>query len=302
MNPDPQTSGLFGFLNSFRRPNQTTGLNPIQNFAQALDPLILPSMRGGEAIRARGQQQLNEQTKNKTIQFLQQRAGTGDQIAMQVLGGLQAGTLNAKDAMSLYYNESFKKGITPKDKIGMISTARKEFTGLQRVKDFDSIANAYGRIVASAKDPSPAGDLSLIFNYMKMLDPGSVVRESEFAAAAAAGSYGERLQGFILNIRDGTTLAPGQRADFINRANLLYEQAETLYDQTRNEYITYATDAGLGGQEILPDFRFKGDKLGTPTILQVPPTPQGYTDETWAETWRTQPEQWRKDYLAALNE
>ena len=67
MNPDPQTSGLFGFLNSFRRPNQTTGLNPIQNFAQALDPLILPSMRGGEAIRARGQQQLNEQTKNKTI-------------------------------------------------------------------------------------------------------------------------------------------------------------------------------------------------------------------------------------------
>ena len=302
MNPDPQTGGLFSFLNSMRKPNSATGLSPIQNFAQALDPLILPSMRGGEAIRAQGQQRLIEQNKNKTIQFLQQRASTGDQIATQVLGGLQTGTLSAKDAMSLYYNESFKKGITSKDKIGMISTARKEFTGLQRVKDFDSIANAYGRIVASAKDPSPAGDLSLIFNYMKMLDPGSVVRESEFAAAAAAGSYGERLQGFILNIRDGTTLAPGQRADFINRANLLYEQAETLYDQTRNEYITYATDAGLGGEEILPDFRFKGDKLGKPTILQIPPTPQGYTDESWAETWRTQPEQWRKDYLAALNE
>ncbi len=302
MNPDPQTGGLFGFLNSFRRPNQTTGLNPIQNFAQALDPLILPSMRGGEAIRAQGQQQLNEQNKNKTIQFLQQRAGTGDQIAMQVLGGLQAGTLSAKDAMSLYYNESFKKGITAKDKIGMISTARKEFTGLQRVKEFDSIANAYGRIVASVKDPSPAGDLSLIFNYMKMLDPGSVVRESEFAAAAAAGSYGDRLKALVGSIKEGTKLAPAQRADFVNRANLLYEQAETLYDQTRNEYITYATDAGLGGEEILPDFKFKGDKLGTPTILQVPPTPQGYTDEDWAETWRTQPEQWRKDYLAALNE
>ncbi len=302
MNPDPQTSGLFGFLNSFRRPNQTTGLNPIQNFAQALDPLILPSMRGGEAIRAQGQQQLNEQNKNKTIQFLQQRAGTGDQIAMQVLGGLQSGTLSAKDAMSLYYNESFKKGITSKDKIGMISTARKEFTGLQRVKEFDSIANAYGRIVASVKDPSPAGDLSLIFNYMKMLDPGSVVRESEFAAAAAAGSYGDRLKALVGSIKEGTKLAPAQRADFVNRANLLYEQAENLYDQTRNEYITYATDAGLGGEEILPDFKFKGDKLGTPTILQVPPTPQGYTDERWAETWRTQSEQWRKDYLAALNE
>ena len=46
MNPDPQTGGLFGFLNRMRKTNPTTGLNPIQNFAQALDPLILPFSRG----------------------------------------------------------------------------------------------------------------------------------------------------------------------------------------------------------------------------------------------------------------
>lgn len=304
MNPDPQQGGLLGFFQRMRKPNEQTGLSPFQRFGAALDPLILPQMRAGQQIREQGAQRVAQGNKNKTIQFLQQKASQGDTVAAQILAGLENNSLSVKDAMSLYYNQVFAKpkGITAKDMIGMQSTARKEFTGLQRVKDFDSIASAYGRIVASVQDPSPAGDLSLIFNYMKMLDPGSVVCESEFAAAAAAGSYGDRLQGFILNIRDGTKLAPAQRADFVNRANLLYGKAEGLYDETRGEYIQYAEDAGLGGEKILPDFRFKGDKLGTPTILQIPATPDGYTDERWTETWRTQPEQWRKDYLAALDQ
>ncbi|MEM8882399.1 MAG: hypothetical protein AAGC82_17565, partial [Pseudomonadota bacterium] len=58
---------------------------------------------------------------------------------------------------------------------------RKEFIGQTTVKDFRKQAEAFGRIDASAFEPSPAGDLALIFNYMKVLDPGSVVRESEFA-------------------------------------------------------------------------------------------------------------------------
>tara|TARA_R100000278_G_scaffold121196_2_gene104593 strand:- start:24013 stop:24951 length:939 start_codon:yes stop_codon:yes gene_type:complete len=70
MNPDPQTGGLFSFLNRMRRPNQTTGLNPLQNFAQALDPLILPSMRGGEAIREQGAARVLASNKNKTKEFL----------------------------------------------------------------------------------------------------------------------------------------------------------------------------------------------------------------------------------------
>jgi hypothetical protein len=35
----------------------------------------------------------------------------------------------------------------------------------------------YSKIEISAKKGTPQGDMSLIFAYMKMLDPGSVVRE-----------------------------------------------------------------------------------------------------------------------------
>ena len=70
MNPDPQTGGLFSFLNRMRQPNPTTGLSPLQNLGQALDPLILPSMRGGEAIREQGAARVLASNKNKTKEFL----------------------------------------------------------------------------------------------------------------------------------------------------------------------------------------------------------------------------------------
>ena len=87
MNPDPQTSGLFGFLNRMRRPNPTTGLSPIQNFAQSLDPLILPSMRGGEAIRQQGQQRLANYNRNRTIEFLKNAPG-GENFAAAIEAGV----------------------------------------------------------------------------------------------------------------------------------------------------------------------------------------------------------------------
>jgi len=100
---------------------------------------------------------------------------------------------------------------------------RGEFS--KETKTFVDINDAYGRIQASGKDPSAAGDLSLIFNYMKMLDPGSVVRESEFATAAASGSLGDRFIAVGTKILKGERLAPAQRADFMNRAGMLYNEA-----------------------------------------------------------------------------
>ena len=47
------------------------------------------------------------------------------------------------------------------------------FNGEQVVKDFQSIAQNYNKILSTS--PTAAGDMSLVFAYMKMLDPGSVV-------------------------------------------------------------------------------------------------------------------------------
>jgi hypothetical protein len=79
-------------------------------------------------------------------------------------------------------------------------------------KEFVGVANSFKRIQDSAKNPSPSGDLSLIFNFMKVLDPGSTVREGEFATAQNAGSVDDRVIGLYNRIASGERLSADQRS------------------------------------------------------------------------------------------
>ena len=95
---------------------ERSGLNPMEAFAAALDPLIHPEMRGGSAIRQMGAQRAafakEEKAKNRTIEMLKAKANAGDTIASQVLGALDSGAIDTKTAMSLYLGKQFE---TPKD-------------------------------------------------------------------------------------------------------------------------------------------------------------------------------------------
>ena len=100
---------------------------------------------------------------------------------------------------------------------GAIPKSAKDLRGefINQSKVFVSVRDAYNRVEASAKDPSPAGDLSMIFNYMKILDPGSVVRESEFATAANSGSVPQRIRAQYNKVVAGERLDKNMRADFL---------------------------------------------------------------------------------------
>lgn len=105
---------------------------------------------------------------------------------------------------------------------------RKEFNGLQTVKDLRTVDTSFRKIVAGERAgvESPAGDLSMIFNYMKLLDPGSVVRESEFETAANAAPILQRL-GIswekVKAVWAGNKLTPSQRKDFRDQARNVFE-------------------------------------------------------------------------------
>ena len=237
---------------------------------------------------------LQKEKNNSTAQFLMQQPN-GAPYANAILSGAMTG----EQAYAQYLKDKADGTLSTKDKNSLIATTKKDFVGLNRVKDFDQIAQAYGRISASAAEPSPAGDISLIFNYMKMLDPNSVVRESEFATAAKAGSFGEVVKAAIQNIEEGTLLTPLQRQDFVSRAKRLYQAQEEGYDQIRNKYIEDAVSMGLP-EDILPDFRYKGKELDlSPTITRVPinPDPNKYTDAQWMAKWQMESEEWRQKWL-----
>jgi hypothetical protein len=134
---------------------------------------------------------------------------------------------------------------------------RKEFSAIPSVRQFSEQANAFGRIEASASNPSAAGDLALIFNYMKVLDPGSTVREGEFANAQNAAGIPERIRAIYNNAMEGTRLTETQRSDFLSRAKNLYDNAERSYMRTYNQYKDIAQRRNLPIADALIDYRYQ---------------------------------------------
>jgi hypothetical protein len=145
--------------------------------------------------------------------------------------------------------------ILTEDQQKQATVLRKEFD--TQSKEFIKVRDAYGRILKSAEDPSPAGDLALIFNYMKMLDPGSTVREGEFANAQNSGGLDDTMRAKYNSVIEGTRLTEGQREDFVNRSGSLYEDQEGFQKDLMSKYEGLATQYDVPSSAIvssLPDF------------------------------------------------
>ena len=98
--------------------------------------------------------------------------------------------------------------------------------------------------VASAPD-SAAGDVSLIFAYMKMLDPGSVVREGEFATAEQAAGIPERVINLYNKAVKGKRISKKQREDFMNSAKSVYNGYKQTQNQIDELYTQFARQYGV---------------------------------------------------------
>lgn len=130
------------------------------------------------------------------------------------------------------------------------ASLRKEFNSQSDY--FKGIAQAFGKVAAT--DPTAAGDVSLIFAYMKMLDPGSVVREGEQATAANARGVPEGILNLYNRVITGEKLTENQRKDFRKQAQNIYELA--LDDQSLNvsRYKDIAERKGFDPDVIVFDY------------------------------------------------
>ena len=112
-------------------------------------------------------------------------------------------------------------------------------------KAHQEMQSAYSQIQQSLKQATPAGDLAGATKIMKLLDPGSVVRESELGMAMAATGLLDRVQNYAQNIISGNKLTPKQRVEFQQLADALYGESVKAYNGKRGEYIKLGADYGL---------------------------------------------------------
>lgn len=113
-----------------------------------------------------------------------------------------------------------------------------------RVEKDRSILNMYQNVQSAANSGTAAGDLSLIFAFMKMLDPGSVVREQEFANAQNAAGIPDRILNYRNQVLSGQRLNPNQRAQFLSEARQLASAAQQRVTGVTREYQGIADQYG----------------------------------------------------------
>ena len=135
---------------------------------------------------------------------------------------------------------------------GDVSTMRQQFNQLS--KEFVVVRDSYGRIQATTDDTSAAGDLALIFSYMKILDPNSVVRETEFANAQNAAGVPDQIRNLWNRLMTGERLNPGQRQDFLRQSTNLFQAQLSSHLGLEQQYRQAAASGGLPPDQVVLDF------------------------------------------------
>jgi hypothetical protein len=148
-----------------------------------------------------------------------------------------------------------KEGKTDSDKpkFGEVASLRKEFNTESR--PYKTINDALRNIetLGTKPNPTPQDLQALVYQFVKVQDPTSVVRESEYANAANAAALIDKIGNYANRVANGQTLSPKQRADMVQTARLLRVEAMNQYSQLANSYEELAGSFGMDPKTIVPN-------------------------------------------------
>jgi len=140
---------------------------------------------------------------------------------------------------------------------------RQEFN--QITSSMRDVALSYGKIKSAEKaandqtgERKGAADIALIFNYMKLLDPGSVVREGEFATARNAGGIPDRVVAIYNGVVKGDILSKEVRTSFVAAAEEVLKPYRDQFHATKIRYSNLAKSEGVEPDRVVMNDPFSG--------------------------------------------
>ena len=133
---------------------------------------------------------------------------------------------------------------------------------MKTAQNFKVVSENIGNINSLAnRPPSAAGDIALIFSYMKLNDPGSTVREGEFATAQNAAGVPDKFKAVYNSLLNGQKLAPAQREDFIRTSGSLYDGWSKKQAALDEQYRGIATRSNMNPENVVMNFGVPGQNL-----------------------------------------
>jgi hypothetical protein len=207
----------------------------------------------------------------KKYQSMIEMFNSGDKgpgMVAVTFGTTISGMPGGKDAMDAYakYRETIRAdseldrvnaeleaakqtgGLDPEKKFASELSLNKEYEA--RTKAYNESLRLNSVIKESAAAGTGAGDLALINTFMKMLDPGSVVRESEFAQAQDTAGLVSKLAASLGRVQSGQVLVPAQREEFARLADKYMTAAGVNEKKVRDSLGFIVKSYGLNPENV----------------------------------------------------
>jgi hypothetical protein len=155
---------------------------------------------------------------------------------------------------------------------------RKELNGLQVAKDTMSMSTAFRGIQQALGQNSAAGDMAGIFQFMKVLDPTSSVREGEYANAKNAAGVPDQVVNLYNQALSGKLLNPKQRQDFLGTAKGKYRSQLKEFKRYADAFGGLASQQGADPSRVVVGYDFSDleDSQGTESAVAQPKTEAEY--------------------------
>lgn len=153
---------------------------------------------------------------------------------------------------------------------------------LQRSDAYKDWLNIKGKtqiLQEAVNNPSAFGDLGVVFDYMKALDPGSVVREGEQKAFKSIGSLPQKTVNAINGFLTGKSLTPEQREEILGWVRKREAIQRKLLDTQIGPMRKQAERNGFSMEEIdstLSEKPVEEKKASSTSIMKDPRTGKKY--------------------------
>tara|TARA_R110002012_G_scaffold27957_1_gene88726 strand:- start:2987 stop:3910 length:924 start_codon:yes stop_codon:yes gene_type:complete len=149
-----------------------------------------------------------------------------------------------------------------------------KYISAKPVSDFNSATTSVKKLFSGLEADNGAGDLASIFTFMKTLDPGSVVREGEFATAENSSGVFRKFWNLNNKLLRGKRLDPKQVEEFKAVGIDLYKASVEGLDQFRTGFNKISDNKGLNTENIFVDVDFRPTTIQTPEGKKIK-TPAG---------------------------
>lgn len=166
--------------------------------------------------------------------------------AEKVLDKVQQNQINIEIAKSKAQYD------TPEGQWSRANTLNGRYEQALDKNKFEEMRTAFRQVEASVKKQSPIGDVASATKIMKLLDPGSVVRESELGIALnKTRGLVDRWANWMNQKFTGEQLTESQRQDFYEIATEFYKIAQESKNRLDQKFIRYAQKANVDPEMVV---------------------------------------------------